>query len=1015
MGGYTSSVPAFMAGENQLVGNQDGTDSNSSRDCIIDPVSGSVSKRSGSAPVGDSVSSVVGMTNKSMGYKPRRAFALDSPSITDSYPVMAVLNGKDTNAGFPSVDTGFPGTLTVRSTNGTDSFYSLLEEFGTTHYKAAPSGAHTSASYNLKVVPIWVDSGDGVYNRGALTGTAGTDKFLQQFLTCGSRAGLNTQSWYYSPNLRCTPWRWNKRLNESDSAGSEVVRIFPTGPFPPLFPPRISPTLPTAADGSSWVQGDTFFISCVFRFEDGSVSAPFIPRGINTTLTSGWGMVTVGSISATPTLKYPFITYVNIPIGPEGTVERILLRTTKQNRTSSADTVTISPLDLRVIGVLKNNTQTSYVDAGGDDDSLVEDENVVRFDLVCPKRARYIGTGDQRVAVGYTLPNTAAIMLSPLNENGGGTNNWDFNVSDTTNSIYGDADAFLVRVTDTQLELHKNLGNDPDFTPGGGGNDNAKAFLFSTYTTLESLVDAINATSNADLCEQWCAQLAPGIDGTMPTTSLSATSFAVTVTGGSGVTTLTGAAADVLRVGVGMNISGTNITAGTYVVAKPSATTITISTATTGILAGSYTFYSNTGDNAIVTGGTVGYIRSFGPNYPVLLHMKPSAFPNYDKPDKQSVFYTMASPGAAQTGSSLAPNSFLSGNKLVGHSSPRQQMQRTVMGIVDVEGAAVVAYSDGVSLMKNVRGGNTGEDFDCRLFTINDGRGCISWPSLTSGNGWASYATTEGIVACDKTGKEIVISGAVFNATENTGDLAYEILTSAASAASDSDDQYLVCAVQGSKLVVAVRGPSSDDARVLSYDFSRGVDANGLEELIDPERRSTYIWNPPAIYNDGDGFTKIGALGSMRNASGRSDFLVYEGTGSTGDNILLQINTGSTDSSDAISSFAVCAPAVASEFMALSPQRIEATHLTTASSAFIDFANNQSPTFNTTLARTLRVDTTRTKFNKQSTPIDQTQRGKTDMFWMRWRSTTNVVTNKLWRLVLEYGEVESDTVLPDLN
>ena len=55
-----------------------------------------------------------------------------------------------------------------------------------------------------------------------------------------------------------------------------------------------------------------------------------------------------------------------------------------------------------------------------------------------------------------------------------------------------------------------------------------------------------------------------------------------------------------------------------------------------------------------------------------VIYFKRSALAGYDKPDKQSVFYTMASPGAAQTGSSLAPNSFLSGNKLVGHSSPRQ-------------------------------------------------------------------------------------------------------------------------------------------------------------------------------------------------------------------------------------------------------------------------------------------------------------------------------------------------------
>ncbi len=1021
IGGYTSSVPPFMAGPDQLVGNQDGSDTNSSRDCVIDPSSGSVSKRSGCSAIGDSFTSPVGMTNKSMGFRARKVFALDSPSITDNYPVAATLLGKDTNAGFPTADSGFPGTMTVRSTNGTDSFYSLLEEFGTTHYKTGPSSGHFSSSYNLKVVPVWYESGDGVYTRGALTGTAGTDMFMQQFLTCGSRAGLNTQNWYYSPNLRATPWRWNKRLNESSSAGTEVVRIYPTGPFPPLFPPTV--TTPSAdTSGTSWSDGDTFFISVIFQFEDGSYSAPVIPRApvSSSVLTGGFGFITVGTIGGTN--KYRFLTYSNIAIGPEGTIARVLLRTTKQTRAATTDNVTVAPLDLRVLGVLKNNTQTTFLDYGGDDDNLVEDENVVRLDLICPRRARYIGTGDQRVAVGYTLPNTAAIMLALTGVN----TSRQLNVADTNDGHgYNDAEAYLVRITSTHLQLlylpqngTPTLNTFPTLTGALGGN--GVQFAFSTYDTLEKLVDAINTTSDSSCdCEQWAAQLAPGIDGTMPSASLTLTTMDVanctTVFTPSPSTTLT-TSGSFASVGVGMKISGTGITAGTYVVSKASNTSLTMSAAPTANGTVTLTFYQETGDNAIAAGGTVGYMRCFGPNYPLLLHMKPSAFPKYDSPDKQGIYYTMASPGAVQAGSSQAPNSFLAGNKLVGHSSPRQQMARTVMGIVDVEGAAVVAYSDGISLLKNVRGGNTGEDFDCRLFTINDGRGCISGPGLVSGNGWAAYPTTEGLVATDKTGKEIVISGDVFNSSELTGDIAYEIKTSAASAASDSDDQYFVSGVIGTKLYVAYRPSPGEDAHLLAYDFSRSVDANGLEELIHPERRTTHIWSPPAMYNDGGGFTLMGALGSLRNASGRQDMFVYDvSPGSTGDCVLVQFNTGTQDGGVSFSTFATMAPVVASEFMALTPQRFEATHLTTSASASIVMANNQTPTFNTSVARTLRVDPNRTRFNKQTVPIDQSQRGKTDMFWLQWRSTTNVVANKLWRLVLEYGEVENDVAMSDLN
>ena len=170
------------------------------------------------------------------------------------------------------------------------------------------------------MVPIWIDSGDGVFNRGQLTGTAGTDKFMQQYLCCGARSAIATQNWLYFPNLRATPWRWNKAVNIT---GTEVQRGFPTGPFPPLFPPTVT-TPSSSSTNTSWSDGDTFYISVLFQFEDGSYSAPFIPRAANTILTSGLGLTTVGTIGNTA--KYQYLTYSNIAIGPQGTVARILLR-----------------------------------------------------------------------------------------------------------------------------------------------------------------------------------------------------------------------------------------------------------------------------------------------------------------------------------------------------------------------------------------------------------------------------------------------------------------------------------------------------------------------------------------------------------------------------------------------------------------------------------------------------------------------------------------------------------------
>lgn len=1046
VGGYTSAIPPFFAKPEQLVGEPGGSDTNSSRDVNIDPFTGGVSKRGPCAIQNDTVTAgnveVSGLLNARFGAKSRKLFALDSPSMTDNYPVPAILYGEDTNAGFPTADSGFPGTLFVASSNGgglTDAQkrYSLLEEFGAVAYKSGVSGVggnpvYGSTDFKLKVVPIWIESGDGVYNRGALTGTAGTDQFMQQFLTCGSRGGVQDQWWYYSPNLRCTPWRWNKRLNEQTASTSEINRIYPTGPLPPLFPPRYDSTsLPTAADGSSWVQGDTFFVSVLFQFADGSYSAPFIPRAINPVLTTGLGLVTVGAISATPTLKYPYIVYRNIPIGPEGTVARVLLRSPKQNRTASTDTITVSPLDLRVIGVLKNNTQDAFIDYNGDDKGLLEDDDVVRVDYQMPRRARYIGTGDQRVVISHTLPNTAAILLSLINVNGGGALNYDLNVPDTSDVPYSDAEAHLVRITSTDLELHYNPVGAPVYdtapTYSGTLNGNAVKFPFATYTTLGAMVDAINKTTGSSNCEQWGAQLAPGIDDTMPSSYLTLTTMAITSTTSfpSNTTTVTSSAL-FGPVGVGMRVSGTGITAGTYVVSKASASSLTISTGATAAGAVSLTFYQETGDNAIVTGGTLGYMRCFGPNLPILLHVKPSALPDYAVADKAAVHFTTSSPGANSSGTSMAPNSWLAGNKRVPVSSSRSVMKRSCTGIVDMEGTAVIAYSDGIYMLKNVRGANTGEDEDMRLFTINEGRGCVSYLGLVSGNAWAAYPTPEGIFACDKTGREFTVSGDVFNPSDNMGDLAYELKTSAASAASDSDDQYLSMAVMGSKLAVSYRNTAASAGRgLLLYDFSPGIEASGVEELIEPTSKRPYIWSPPHVHNPvGSVNVPVGAMGSIRNASGRIDYIAFDGNLGTNDGRFDRLNATTTwggttitvgdNNLESFFGYAIPAPLVPQEFMSLLPQDCEVTHLsTTGGASILYYANDQTPSFVTTAGFTSALPATaaKTRYQKQIVPIAQGLRGRTDMFWARWRAAADAsTTTRLYRIVFRYKESEA-TVL----
>lgn len=1008
-GGYTSAVQPFFAKPNQLVGAQDGTDNASSRDCIIDPATGGVSKRLGCSILNDTVTGsgeVSGILNTKSSMTARKVFAIDSPSLADGYPTVAALFGNDDSK---------RGTVYLSSTNAgatTNALknYSLLEEFSNGNtYSNNPGTKTASSDYRLKVVPMFFDSGSGLYNRGALTGTASNDQFLQQFLAPGSRSVLNTQNWLYAPNLYGSPWRWNKRFNESGTVGSETVRIFPTGPLPPLFCPTAAAGAASATN-SSWVDGDTFFVSVIFQFEDGSYSAPCIPRMPNATLTSGLGLVTVGTAGGAN--KYQYVRYSNIAIGPEGTVARIILRTPKQGRTSTSDSITVAPLDLRIVGVLRNNTQKEYDDYAGDDNSLLEDNNVVRVDYTMPRRARYIGTGDQRAIVSYTLPNPSAIILAPV----GKTTTYDLNVADT-GAAYSTT-GFYLRITTTQLELHA--------TTSGAkvAGTNFTAFTFSTYPTLQELVDAINNSTVVIYgCKQWRAQLCPGVDGTMASSSLAPTYRQVANCSAAGSTTMT-TTSTFENVPVGAQLEAPGIAAGTYVVSKESNTSLTMSNSyTLGPIA--VGFYSNTGDEGYAdtvagVSSSFGYIRAFCPAFPVVAFVVTSAFPKYDTPDKTSVYFTVASPGAASSGVSLAPNSWVAGNRRMPHASPRPVYQRSCVGIVDIEGASIIAYSDGIHMLANVRGANTGEDEDTRLFTVNDTRGCISYRGITAGNGWAAYATLDGIIVTDKNRREFKLSADLFNTTDNTGDLAYEVGKSAASVSKDTDDQYLVLGVVGTKLAVACRYIDDDanvNGKVIFYDFSPGIEASGIEELISPETREHYIWSPPFRYNSGfwpSSGLLPSAFGSCQGSEMRH-YLAYDTNLGTKDGHIEWIERPGvySDNDSPYEAVAIMAPFVASDFNLLQPQSAEITHVTkhgTGTDTYVSFCNNQNLLFPASLPliRKLPVDTaTKPLVNKQVVPIDTTQRGSADMVWARWESSTSAGANKLWRLVLRYSEVQN--------
>ena len=808
---------------------------------LIDPVAGGAFKRSGNVILGDTVSAIPacravnGILESKPGYVPCRLRSFKSDALADGalggYPTPSVLYRREASStSWPTVDDGIFGTEYVRRTSAN---YVLLSEYGAINYPT--TGGALGAEIKYKVAPFWYESGDGGYSRGAT-------EFTRRFVASGSWDTLDAGRWRHYPNLRGTPLRWDGGCNNSAASISNSIRVMPTGPLPPAWMPTLTETssVAVAARTSSyqWSDGDAFFFSVIYQFEDGSYSAPVIPRQPNATLTGGYGWKVVGAIPAVNAWKT--IEWTGIPRGPDGTIARILLRSRKMTFAAATDKVTVDISDLRVCGVLRNNTQTAYSDSLADDDGLLLDGDVVRYDTIMPPRARYIGTGDNRCLIGYTLPNQTAIQIVIQQI---GVTAFDQNIAEDsagTSAALGGAFSITGSGASTStLNLHS--------TNAGAAVVSTVAITLSDTISLQSVVDQINATARDATHVAFRAQLAPGADGSIASSSLCRTVLTTTATTSAASTTLTvdGPTCAAIPIGSFIYDANAKIGAGTYVTEKLTATTLKMSAAASGVGSSNISeFYCDTGDNPCILNGR-GIIRCYGPWLPSFIYFKRSALPGYDRPAKDRIYFTSSSPGTAATGVSLAAGLFAAGNRRDGVNSPGQ-----VMGFADIQGAAVVLYRKRVALFINERGANTAEDFDCRIQTINDTRGCVSPWSVVAVNGCAVYATNVGIVATDKSKREILLTADIYQPIRGKGDMSYEFPRCVAAAAADSPDCWMAGAAWGNRLVYAFRTLSTAYNFML-YDFSLGTDAVGMDSLADPEKRKPYGWSSLCSFASG--------------------------------------------------------------------------------------------------------------------------------------------------------------------
>ncbi len=650
---------------------------------------------------------------------------------------------------------------------------------------------------------------------------------------------------------------------------------------------------PTADITAGWSGKHRFLYSMAYRFEDDSVWMPTPPRFPSTDLTSGFNLFTVDATS--PDSRYDSVVWSNIPIAPYGVKSRILLRTLKIDSTTQ-DNLQLNPYDLRVVWEIQDNTTTTYTDYFADDASLGLDVGrlFIRYDHRMPPRSRYIFGGDMRVCHAYGGENPSAIVIAPV----GRAADYDLNLADNSSSAYASQGSWM------QIGIDTSGAGVLTLIQGDGATaTNTKTFAFSTYTTLQKLVDAINATSFSVDGQQWRAQICPFANPDASTLSLTPHNRAIaSCVIDNTAKTITKAAGGLSKVAVGQLISGAAEETGAYVTVITSDTSLTYTgTLTTGTE--TLYFYNDLGDAQITDPDTsaTGFQRVIANSLPGFLYFT-KTYLNTFPLEKSSVWMTVAAPGSVKS----AANCF--SGKTANRFIPPDASAGFAMGGGPVDQGFVTPFANAVYAIKNVRDSGSGVDEDYRMVCLNPSRGCCAWNTVVPGSRFVPYLTPHGMFAADLDG-EVFLSDKIFahptsDATTGVGDFDYEIPLCVAATAADTDGAYASARVMRSTIFVNYRdsGATGRPDRQVQYDFSAGTSQIGLAQLFREDGRTPWGWSTELVR----AFT---AMGSGRRSDGEHLYGWNDANaGSTGDGRIDEFETSDTDNGTAIAADPILIP-----------------------------------------------------------------------------------------------------------
>lgn len=756
--GYRSSVdrnslPRDMLGSGSL-------------DLRFSPPEGKFLARLGSEVREDTAGSLAGLCESKFGGKARQIIEFSSASLTDGYPTYFVIftdeSDKEGYGYFRGNSTG--------TNNGLGRFYDT-----TNHY---PAAGKDLSLFEHKWTPHWSEHATHVQGRGVSIGQRET-------LVAGTRRAIGVGNWLFFPCVQGNPKMWNRRFNDATGSGTEPDRLRQWGIDPPCFLPRFVTASLTALATTSvrpWKEGQSFFVTMTFVFEDGSESRPFIPRAdlsvSNRTdeYATIYGKVTIPSAGGS-TDYYPYLPLTALVIGPPGTKERRLYRTPK-----TADGTTEPSLsEFRLWEVIPDNTSTTWKSYNGDDESLLsldpldpEGATARLFAIAWPKRGRYAWAADGSVFVGYLKDNPAAIVLVPTGQPAGPTTTSRLqNIDDNTASPYN---WFFYRIYDNsgtktlQLRYLSAVPGDPTTT--------TTAITLTSSKTLNDVVDEINATTSAGAGGEWAATLAPGADGSLLSTLIDYTSS-----------------------------------------------------------------YSYGDDSAsLVSDGTTGNVRVWSNAWGGTLYLT-QAQANVNT-YKDAFIHTEAGPAQKALGVySSALTFYINGP---GWMVRPPEDAGILMGGAPVDRGSIVFYSksvwsylrggvDGLSEPNKYRLQKISDKGCIAWNSITHGNGWVGWLSREG------YCVTDG-----RPDGEVIISGDLWESEKGTGDLSYEVGQCVAAAAADSDGAYFAAKVLGNAHYLSYRATSAATYpnRLFEYSFADTAGNSGLAQVLRKDGQP-YGWSTP--------------------------------------------------------------------------------------------------------------------------------------------------------------------------